>query len=60
MTPAVHALVEAQGIEMALIPHLIVNVAESDLSDLLLQLSPEAAGNGNARLVERLPGGKHL
>ena len=59
MPSAMHALVESQGIEVALVPHFIVNVAESDLPYLLLELSPEAAGNGNARLIERLPRGKH-
>ncbi len=57
---AVHALVEPQGIQLALMPHFIVDVGECDFSDLLLQPAPEAAGESNARLIERLPGGKHV
>ena len=54
---AVHALIESQGIQMALVPHFIVNVAKSDLSYLLLQLAPETASERNARLIKGLPGG---
>jgi hypothetical protein len=59
LSAPVHSLVETQGIQMPLIPHFLVDVAKSDLSYLLLQLIPKAAGNKNLRLIERLPWGKH-
>ena len=56
----VHALVEPKSIQLALVPHLIVDVPESDLSYLLLQLIPEAAGKNNLRMIEWFPRGKHV
>ena len=55
---AVHALVEPQGIQLALMPHFIVDVAESDLSYLLLQLVPKAAGERNAVFDREVARGK--
>ncbi len=59
LSAAVHPLVEAQGIQMALMPHFTIDVGQGDLSDLLLQVVPKAAGERNPCLIERLPGGKH-
>ena len=42
---------------MALIPHFIVDVAESDLSDLIPEPAPKTASERNARLIDGLPRG---
>src|ERR1700722_18648011 len=55
----VHPLVEAQGIQVALMPHFAINMGQGDLSDLLLQVVPKAASERNPRLIERLPRGEH-
>ena len=55
----VHALIEPESVQLPLVPHFVVNVAESHLSNLLLQLVPEAAGDGHTGLINRLPGGTH-
>jgi hypothetical protein len=44
---------------LALVSHFIVDVAESDLSNLLLERIPEAAVDRNPGLIDWSPRGKH-